>query len=255
MVTCLLPRAPAKAWFSRARRGASFSSASENACTREGRRRDRAARDRGDRPRLPATRALDGQQQTLPVGVHNAESTTAPAAAKSSAYLRSASPAISRSASQRLRLRNVVGGASVCFDDAVAAKTRNAPVGQIELDGIRLLAHGVGHHQKPAANTRRLSVPCDGVEGRHADEPHFERRGDALRRRHGDAHAREGTRPRRRRRMRCSHARRARSESSSSMRASNCVRRPASLHLRRGDARDALGDAVDQADADGDDPR
>ena len=61
-------------------------------------------------------------------------------------------------------------------------------------DGIDLLAHSVGHHGDLAACAKFPNAPSHRVERGRTNKPHLERARDALRRRHGDAHAGKRTR-------------------------------------------------------------
>ena len=83
---------------------------------------------------------------------------------------------------------------------------------------------------------------------------HLERRGDALSRGHGDAHAGERAGSASDRHARDALARNARvREQLIDAGEEPRVRRATRLHLDRGDARDTLRSAIDQANADGDD--
>ena len=86
-------------------------------------------------------------------------------------------------------------GCSFSLHHTVGLKALRAALVQHVANRIHLLAHGVGHHGEPPAHTRNLGVPRHRVERRHAHQAHAQRRGDALRRGHGDAHARERPRP------------------------------------------------------------
>ena len=77
---------------------------------------------------------------------------------------------------------------------AIGFEAMDAAVGQLEAHGIHFLAHRVGHNGKGAADIVRPRIPRDRVERADDDKAHAERAGDALGGRHGDAHAREGTR-------------------------------------------------------------
>ena len=73
--------------------------------------------------------------------------------------------------------------------DAVGLETMRTRIVDEIADGIDLLAHSVGHHGDLAACAKFPNAPGHRVERGHANKPHLERARDALRRRHGDAHA------------------------------------------------------------------
>ena len=77
---------------------------------------------------------------------------------------------------------------------AVLGQAVRAGIAQRIANGIHLLAHGVSRHEHASAHARSPRVPRHGIERGDAHERHAERARDALRRCHGDAHARERSR-------------------------------------------------------------
>ncbi len=185
MVTCLLPRAPASAWSSLAKRTRSFSSASDKRVY-TGRTYAGSCRFESRGSALPARQASStARSKPTPVGIHREESRVMPGCGEQIRVFPQRVtrdekiPRCIRAAhTARLDGGGVPGGANVRLDDAIAPETRHARVIQIEFDRVHLFAHGIGHHQDATPNTRRLRVPCDGVEGRNPpqDPPRAPRR-------------------------------------------------------------------------------
>ena len=85
-------------------------------------------------------------------------------------------------------------GCHLGFHYAVGLKAMHARIIERVADGVDFLAHGVGDHGQPAAHARGPRMPGHHVERRHAHQRGTERLRGALRRGHGDAHARERSR-------------------------------------------------------------
>ena len=85
-------------------------------------------------------------------------------------------------------------GCHLGFHHAISLKAMHARIIERIADGVDLLAHGVGYHGQPAAHARCPRMPGHHVERRHAHQRGAERLRGALRRCHGDAHARERAR-------------------------------------------------------------
>ena len=88
----------------------------------------------------------------------------------------------------RVAFRKLFSG-QIRLHDAVGLEAMRTRIVDEIADGIDLLAHSVGHHGDLAACAKFPNAPGHRVERGHANKPHLERARDALRRRHGDAHA------------------------------------------------------------------